>query len=154
MARYGKGKWPIAFTMVVTIPGCSRPAHYEPVPCQPAPSLAHPMRVSSSSDVNGALSGIVRNDATEQPLANAIVLLRPGRQAVRADSAGRFKFVGVAPGRHFIEARQVGYRIRGDSLNVPEHLGVRVDLWLDPIPTDECGAVVTLVPRRPWWKFW
>ena len=154
MVRSRDVRFAIALAALVAVSGCSRPAHYEPVPCRATPGLVHVLRSMPAIDRVGTVSGTVRSDATEQPIANAIVLLRPGQQAVRADSLGRFEFVGVAPGRYFVEGRQVGYGIRGDSINVLERAGLRIELWLDPVVMDECGMAVTLVPGRPWWKFW
>src|SRR6476620_4684290 len=56
----------------------------------------------------GSISGLVR-DSLLVPVARADIMLRPGGQRTRTDSAGRFAFNGVDPGNYTVVARKVGF---------------------------------------------
>ena len=155
MARFFGISIRISAVLAFVLCACSRPAHLEPVACPPKPPLTHPTRTTVLPGIPGTVRGTVRRDDTDQPLIDASVVLRPGNRGVIADSTGHFQFLSVRPGRYYLEARRVGFRIRGDSITVTENAGTETAFFLDVMMMDECpGFAAVVVPRRPWWKFW
>lgn len=56
----------------------------------------------------GSISGFVR-DSMSVPVAGADIMLRPGGERTRTDSAGRFAFTGIDPSNYTVVARKVGF---------------------------------------------
>jgi hypothetical protein len=56
----------------------------------------------------GTITGMVR-DSVSVPIASADIMLRPGGQRTRTDSAGRFTFTGLDPNSYTVVARKVGF---------------------------------------------
>jgi len=97
----------------------------------------------------------VLRDDTGEPLVDATLVLRPGNRRVAVDSGGRFELTNISAGRYYIEARRIGFRIRGDSIDVSDASGTETELSLDMMAMDECPGFAEVVTRqRPWWKIW
>jgi len=79
-----------------------------------------------------ALTGVVREDSTNQPIAGVELVIGALDRRTTTDSVGAFRFDGLATGIHFILVRKIGYR--------PVQL--RAILAMD----DTLDAVVTLRP--------
>ncbi len=81
------------------------------------------------------ITGSVLDYATRAPLVGARVQLLGSAFSTLADSAGRFRFSGVPPGRQTIETGQLGYATRVDSLTVfsDEALGLEIVLSTEAI---------------------
>ena len=71
-------------------------------------SLVAPRLVAQEQTRGGTISGIVR-DSMSEPIAGAAIVLRPGAQRTRTDSAGRFTFTGLDPSTYAVVARKVGF---------------------------------------------
>jgi hypothetical protein len=87
----------------------------------------------------GALTGIVRDSATGEPVGYALVALLGGAQRAFANATGRFTLTGVPAGAASLRVQQIGYR------------GVTLALVVERRATrlpGEQELVVTLV-RRP-----
>ncbi len=56
----------------------------------------------------GSIGGVVR-DTASRPVAGAEVVLHPGNQRSRTDSAGRFMFASLGPNSYTLRARKLGY---------------------------------------------
>ena len=56
----------------------------------------------------GTITGFVR-DSAAAPIAGADIMLRPGAQRTRTDSAGRFTISGLDPASYTVVARKVGF---------------------------------------------
>ncbi|TAD92510.1 MAG: TonB-dependent receptor, partial [Bacteroidetes bacterium] len=56
------------------------------------------------------LSGTVYDRNTQQPLAFASIMLKPGNVGITTDSAGYFRFKNLAPGSYSITVTGVGYQ--------------------------------------------
>jgi hypothetical protein len=137
--------------------------------------LAPGPKVRLTLQPGAVLDGIVRDAATRQPLAGAVVWARedslrfataldpdPG-QSVTSDAAGRFHFDNLATGPHrlTVEARGHvrGYRsdldVRGDRPMPPVEIALAEGSTLSGLVRDEAGravegAVVWVVaPERP-----
>ncbi|HET9393486.1 MAG TPA: TonB-dependent receptor [Candidatus Rubrimentiphilum sp.] len=93
--------------------------------------LALALPIPSRAAANGSISGSVR-DIDGRPLAAArVVLSGPQRAATQSDSAGAFRFGGLAPGTYMVNANKGGFRAAGvDGIAVNEN-AQRVDLVLE-----------------------
>lgn len=70
----------------------------------------------ATAQQDAALIGKVYDDRTGEALVDAVVLLDGVRQDVRLSSQARFVLQGIAPGRHRISVRNIGYRPRSVEL--------------------------------------
>ena len=84
------------------------------------------------------ITGVVLDYGTRAPVAEAEVRLAGLPFGELTDSAGRFGFEGVPPGRQIIETSRLGYASRVDSLTVfsNEALGLEVVLSNEAIVMD------------------
>ncbi len=93
-----------------------------------------------------AIMGTVLDHSTQQPIVGAAVSLAGTGQATHTNEEGKFAFVGVAPGDHVIETKQMGYVFRADSLSLLSNaFGLRLPLAVEAIPLD---PVVVSTPSR------
>lgn len=93
-----------------------------------------------------AIMGTVLDHSTQQPLVGAAVSLATTGQVTYTNEEGKFAFVGVTPGDHVIETKQIGYAFRADSLSLLSNaFGLRVPLATEAIPLD---PVVVTTPSR------
>jgi hypothetical protein len=56
----------------------------------------------------GVIAGIVR-DTASRPVAAADIIIRPGGQRARSDSAGKFIITGLGADHYTVRARKIGY---------------------------------------------
>ena len=66
--------------------------------------------VRTAVAVDGRLVGLVRDHESGAPVPDVEVELVGGTARARSDAEGRFTLVGLAPGRHVIRFRRLGYR--------------------------------------------
>ena len=66
----------------------------------------------------GDISGTVVADEVRAPLDHAVIELDHGAAFLRGDSLGRFRFSDVAPGRHILHTRRIGYSGSVDTVTV------------------------------------
>lgn len=93
-----------------------------------------------------AIMGMVLDYSTQQPIVGAAVSLSGTGQATYTNDEGQFAFVGVTPGNHVIETKQMGYAFRADSLSLLGNaFGLRIPLATEAIPLD---PVVVKTPSR------
>ena len=93
-----------------------------------------------------AIMGTVLDHSTRQPIVGAAVSLTGTGQATYTNDEGKFAFVGVTPGDHVIETKQMGYAFRADSLSLLSNaFGLRIPLAVEAIPLD---PVVVSTPSR------
>ncbi|MEO7503249.1 MAG: SusC/RagA family TonB-linked outer membrane protein [Gemmatimonadaceae bacterium] len=64
------------------------------------------------------ISGEVRDRATQQPLADAQVLVVGTQRGARTDAAGQYRIVNVAPGSYQLRAIRLGYLTQTQSVTV------------------------------------
>ncbi len=85
-----------------------------------------------------SIAGTVLDHATRAPLEGARVQLLGTRFDMLTDSAGKFGFAGVPPGKQVIRTDQLGYASRTDSLTAfsREALGLEILLATDAIVLD------------------
>lgn len=82
-----------------------------------------------------SITGTVLDHLTRAPLHGARVLLLGTEYDMLTDSAGRFGFTGVPPGRHIVRTDNLGYASRTDSLTAfsKEALGLEILLATEAI---------------------
>jgi len=87
----------------------------------------------------GTLNGLVRDSATGNAVAYALVIVVGGEQRVFASESGRFVLTGLGSGRLVLRIQQIGYRAAAIPLAVDASPGV---------PSGARGLEVKLV-RQP-----
>lgn len=112
------------------------PTRNLPVPLPQRGPRALDLEITISTPVT--MTGSVLDYATRSPLAGARVRLLGTEFATLTDSAGRFGFTSIPPGRQTIETGQLGYATRVDSLTVfsDEALGLEIVLSTEAIALD------------------
>ena len=81
-----------------------------------------------------AIMGTVLDHSTQHPIVGAAVSLAGTGQATYTNDEGKFAFVGVTPGDHVIETKQMGYAFRADSLSLLSNVfGLRIPLAVEAI---------------------
>lgn len=109
----------------------------------PGPRM-HDLSVEVSDPV--AIMGTVLDHSSQQPIVGAAVSLAGTGQATYTNDEGKFAFVGVTPGSHVIETKQMGYAFRADSLSLLSNaFGLRIPLAAEAIPL---APVVVSTPSR------
>lgn len=95
----------------------------------------------------GLLRGTVFGSGGEEPLSAAEVVVDGERVAV-TDSAGRFDVEGVAPGRHRVRVRYVGFASQESLVRVPpgDTLETTFLMETDPVPLPELAVRVESGP--------
>lgn len=110
-----------------------------------------------------SISGIVQDDATGKPIANAIVTLSttgsdPEEAVARTDSNGGFGFAYIPPGKYVLHANQAGYQAvwfgaeAGDRPAAPMDLHAgesRAGIALRLKPLGSISGVVTDTAGHP-----
>ncbi len=89
------------------------------------------------------ITGTVLDYATRAPLQSARVRILGTERDALTDSAGRFGFAGVPPGRHIVRTDRLGYATRVDSLTAfsQEALGLEIVLSTEAIVLDPLVVV-------------
>ncbi len=105
--------------------------------------------INALSAQTAALTGSLRSSATGLPLEGATVVTATGGANALTDAAGRFRLDSLAPGRHTIQIRLIGYA----PLTLPDLLlrsaaPLEVNLEMDPTAADLPPVRVT-APRVP-----
>jgi hypothetical protein len=143
---------------------CAACARYEMVPdlntpeCRRKP-LSSRMRLirADSSAPPGVLQGRLIADPSGQPpqIAAVSIVGSPRGLGAGVDSGGRFRVRGIAPGRHLVLARAVGFASAADSVTVPLPRSTELEIVLIPQVIDgPCSGLVVVQARKPWWRFW
>lgn len=68
-----------------------------------------PRASASAQEGTARLIGRLVDRATRAPIEGATVMLTGSGPAVSSDSAGGFRYAGLAPGEHRLEVRAIGY---------------------------------------------
>ncbi|MCU0626223.1 MAG: carboxypeptidase-like regulatory domain-containing protein [Gemmatimonadaceae bacterium] len=102
--------------------------------------------------LRGSVVGRIARQHSGAAIGAATLILLPGGAETRADGAGAFRSDSVPAGRHVLVARSIGFRIRRDTLFVPDAGGLRVAVALDMVACDECPGNMLVRVRRPWWR--
>ena len=93
-----------------------------------------------------AIMGTVLDYSTQHPIVGAAVSLAGTGQATYTNDEGKFAFVGVTPGDHVIETKQMGYAFRADSLSLLSNVfGLRIPLAVEAIAL---APVVVATPSQ------
>lgn len=83
----------------------------------------------------GEVRGEVRSEGTGEVITGATVEVLDGRpRAASSDDSGRYRLVGIDPGRRTIRARRVGYAPLEMVVMVPEDQAVELDITLRTTP--------------------
>lgn len=121
---------------------------------------AHVLDISVTISEPVTITGVVLDYGTRAPVSDAEVRLAGLPFGELTDSAGRFGFDGVPPGKQIIETSRLGYASRVDSLTVfsNEALGLEVLLSteavvLDPIVVTGRSSRVTRLATTPGARF-
>lgn len=85
---------------------------------------------------------------TARPLSDVEVTLLPGQRSVRSDSAGAFRFTGVAPGVYTLRARRVGYEVFSRDVTLTAHQDSSPDLVLPMRTGPRRLAEITISGQR------
>jgi len=104
------------------------------------------MAVLSEADANiarGIVVGTVVNEKTKQPIRGAAVTLDESKHGVTTDEHGAFRFANVAPGKHTVRVRMIGYGRVAKSVTVEdgETASLTVSLAVSAVALDQ--VVVT-----------
>src|SRR5215207_4880553 len=91
-----------------------------------------------------AVVGTVRDGASGEPLAGAVVALVDVDRAVVTDEWGRYVFRAVPPGPQHLTVRRLGYAPRTLHALVPREGELKIDIALRPGP-----VVLRTVEVRP-----
>ena len=124
--------WSEELTVLVTFGG------NEAMPFDIARSGAQVVDVAIHISDPVTISGSVVDWATRTPVPGARVQLIGSNHSELTDSAGRFGFVGVPPGKQIIETTMLGFAPRIDSLTAfsNEALGLEILLATEAIALD------------------
>lgn len=95
------------------------------------------------------LVGTIQDEESGEPLAGAMVVLPTLHRSTASDSAGRYVFREVPPGRQRIMVQRLGYFPRTLSALVSRQGEVQINIALRPAPMRLAGMVVRApVPVR------
>jgi hypothetical protein len=95
------------------------------------------------------ITGVVRDESTDEPVAGAVVTLEESGRAAVTGADGSYLLSDVPPGPHHLSVRVLGFQSRSLHVLVPASGSLRVDLVLraDPIEVDAV-VVRSRVPIR------
>ena len=148
----------LAPLLLLLLSACAR-HELRPMPCAPRimPPPHSGLAWQSDPSVRAVRGRVVGVDGTALG-GRAIAELRGESVVLHAqpvDSAGRFVFSAVDPGRYALDVRSVGYFRVGDTVRVTPDSGATVLAVLarDFAVLDACGYGHERV-RLPWWRVW
>jgi hypothetical protein len=120
--------WTLAAAAMLAACGHAKPKPV--VAARPAASDERPLPPLGVERMPGdsALSGIVRDDSTGQPVVRSLVTVDRNGARAFTDSLGRFRIVGVASGPHTLWTRMIGYHPRIDDVEVVDGQGLDVTI--------------------------
>lgn len=148
--------------LAAALTGCRPRYEFRPLPCPtPARPLPHSAIAWQSAATPGAVAGRVTAVDAGAGLFGAVVALAPAgappeaARRTHADTAGRFRFDGVAPGAYLLTARYISHFPAADTVRVTADSGALALAVLarDLAVLDACGYA-GLLGRKPWWKWW
>jgi len=96
----------------------------------------------------GALTGIVVDGRTGEPLPHAHVLLAAANTGVASDQTGRFQLPDLTSGTYRVVATHLGYQPAADSVHVPPGDSANHRIALTPTPIASDPIVVDGVERH------
>jgi outer membrane cobalamin receptor len=101
-----------------------------------------------SSIADGAVTGVVTEGRTKQPMRGVLVTLDDAVKQVTADD-GRFRFVGLGAGSHRVAVRMLGFARQSRTVEVGEG-SVTVSFVLDASMTalDQVVVTGTVIPTE------
>lgn len=70
------------------------------------------------AQATGAIEGTVHIAGSEQPLADAMVMIVGTSRGARTDVAGKFRVPGLAPGSYQVRAQRIGYTSAAQTVSV------------------------------------
>lgn len=91
----------------------------------------------------GAVAGVV-TDASLAPLPGAVAALDGNERAATTGDDGRFRIVGVPPGKHTLFVQALGYESAATSVEVAEGQTTEVSVVLEVLPVIEPYHETTL----------
>jgi hypothetical protein len=78
----------------------------------------------------GTIAVLVIDAHSGAPLSHSLIGLYPRGRITSTDSLGRARFESVAPGRHVLHVRSIGYEERRDSVSMIDSGGLAVVVQL------------------------
>ncbi|MEP7382380.1 MAG: TonB-dependent receptor [Gemmatimonadota bacterium] len=79
---------------------------------------------------SGSLSGVVRNAATQLPIADAVILVRASARGTQSDESGHYVIAGVPHGSSIVVVQRLGYASRTDTVQIDAGRVARLDVSL------------------------
>ena len=73
-------------------------------------------------------------DRTDSLVVSSALIRIDGSRATRSDGRGEFRILGLAPGRHEVSIRMLGYAAMADSVDFPDGQTVTRDIYLTRVP--------------------
>ena len=106
--------------------------------------------VSLAVAQQGAIGGVVTDEATGQPLEAARVMLIESNRIETTNQEGRYQFRNVSPGSYAVRVLRLGYRPATDTANVAPGETVALDFALAgaPVQLDEIVTTATGEQRK------
>lgn len=86
--------------------------------------------LAAAQATHATVAGVVRDDASGEPLAGAVVALTDLDRAVTTDGLGRYRFTGIPAGPQHVAVRRIGYAPRTLHALVPTRGALEVDIAL------------------------
>ena len=111
-------------------------------------SLIFLLGALTSAQAQAALSGVVQDSVTHQPLAFASVFLATTTLGVTTTEQGHFEFPRVPAGTYNVVGSYVGYRLAKQSVTIARVLQ-QLTLALAPTGNQLGEVVVESTPNRP-----
>ena len=107
-----------------------------------AAALAAPM-VAASAQANGTITGRVTDRATQQPIADAQVIVVGTTRGARTTDAGQYRLAAIAPGQVRIRVLRLGYEAEVRTVDVGAGETVTADFALGATATRLDQVVVS-----------
>lgn len=137
--------------------------------CPPLPPSHAFSHVDAEPGLTGRLRGRIRSvpgrdsssatipDSVMKPLWAATVVVDAGvadaRRAAPTDSTGHFVIDFLAPGKHVVSVRAIGYFPRTDTFVVGADTGAMWDVGLEPDWNDGCPGFMAVLERKRVWHW-
>jgi iron complex outermembrane recepter protein len=101
-----------------------------------------------TSDVRGAIMGIIRDAESGEPVAAAQVRLREMQRSELSNAQGRFQFLNVRPGRYTVAVERLGYAPAEQMVTVLADRTSELAVEMRPTALELAGVVVTGTGRE------
>jgi iron complex outermembrane recepter protein len=102
-----------------------------------------PSESTDTTEVRGAIAGVVRDAESGEPVSAAQVRLREMRRSEVANAQGRFHFADIRPGRYTLTVERLGYAPGEQVVSVVAERTAEVVVELRPTALELAGVVVT-----------